>query len=183
MILLFIFLLCSPAQAQDYGVHGAIFEIEERDLLKDMLQKLKNLEKEGTLKIHAEELEKRVLHLRPVSGMTKATKKREFFYDPSITVSSDIRDHRGTLMHKKGTKLNPLKYISLKQPLVFIDGEDAKQVKWARRQKSKIILLSGNPFKLMKDCPVYFDQFGTLTKKLAIKHVPSIVTQEGLKLK
>ena len=46
-------------------------------------------------------------------------------------------------------------------------------------------LVKGKPLDLeaKEKLPTYFDQFGSLTHKLKIKHVPAKVTQEGLQLK
>jgi conjugal transfer pilus assembly protein TraW len=49
----------------------------------------------------------------------------------------------------------------------------------------KVILINGTPLKLSEDLniPVYFDQNGILTKKLGIRRVPALVTQDGQQLK
>jgi conjugal transfer pilus assembly protein TraW len=133
-----------------------------------------------------EKAEKGIRRPAPVTGITKAIESREFFYNPSITVPFDLKDHKRRIFHKKGTRINPLTYRSLRQSLILIDGDDEKQVAWAFRHiKAKIILTSGSPFDLMESWngPVYFDQGGRLTSKLGIRHVPAVVTQEGLQLK
>lgn len=215
MRLLHWLIFCSPiymkaigvndSYAHDFGTHGHTFEIIEPDLLKQIEGKLIALEKNGELSKHKDILTqkaKKAIHTpEPVKGITKTTKDRIFYYDPSIIVPYDLKDHEGKTFHKAGTKINPLKFRSLSSPLIFIDGNDKAQVTWAQvswtqgswvetiHLKSgsfpKIILTSGSPFQLMEQWmqPVYFDQGGRLTTKLGIKHVPAIVTQEGLKLK
>lgn len=186
----------STAKAKDFGVHGHTFEIQEPDLLKEMESKLKRLEADGKLaelnKSFLKRAENALAHPKSVAGITKAIEPREFFYDPSITVPYDLKDHDGTVFHKAGTRINPLEFHSLPAPLVFIDGEDKAQVSWTQNtyiktnQHPKIILTSGSPFELMKQWQaelVYFDQGGTLTSKLGIRHVPVVVVQAGLKLK
>ena len=44
----------------------------------------------------------------------------------------------------------------------------------------KIILIAGSPLKLSEELgiPIYFDQYGLITKKLRIKQVPAMVFQE-----
>ena len=61
--------------------------------------------------------------------------------------------------------------------------EDITQV--AARDDTKIILTGGKPLELESEVghPVYFDQFGELTKKFNIAHVPAIVEQDGKYLK
>ncbi len=183
----------SPAGAKDFATRGHSFEILEPDLLKQIEHKLKALNEDGTLAEHKmrlmEKAKKSVLRPQGVKGMTKAVEDRTFTYDPSLLVPYDLKDHQGRVFHKAGTRVNPLQYKSLSSALVFLDGEDLVQVAWAEgiqaKQVTKVILTSGAPFQLMEKwkTPVYFDQGGTLTKKLGIKHVPTLVIQEGLKLK
>lgn len=182
-----------PAGARDFATHGHSFEILEPDLLKQIEHKLKALNEDGTLAEHKMRLmqkaKKSVLKPQGVKGMTKAVEDRTFTYDPSLLVPYDLKDHKGRVFHKAGTRVNPLQYKSLSSALVFLDGEDLTQVAWAEsiqaKQTSKVILTSGAPFQLMEKwkVPVYFDQGGTLTKKLGIRHVPALVVQEGMRLK
>lgn len=182
-----------PAGAKDFATHGHSFEVLEPDLLKQIEHKLKALNEDGTLAEHEmklmEKAKKSVLRPQGVKGMTKAIEDRTFTYDPSLLVPYDLKDPQGKVFHKAGTRINPLQYKSLSTALVFLDGEDLAQVAWAEgiqaKQTSKVILTSGAPFQLMEKwkVPVYFDQGGTLTKKLGIRHVPALVVQEGMRLK
>lgn len=185
--------LASPAGAKDFAIHGHSFEILEPDLLKQIEYKLKALNEDGTLAEHEMRLmqkaKKSILRPQGSKGITKAIEDRIFSYDPSFVIPYDLKDHKGKVFHKAGTRINPLQYKSLSSTLAFIDGDDLNQVAWAEgiqaKQTSKVILTSGAPFQLMEKwrVPVYFDQGGTLTKKLGIKHVPALVIQEGLRLK
>jgi conjugal transfer pilus assembly protein TraW len=182
-----------PAGAKDFATHGHTFEIIEPDLLKQIEHKLKVLNEDGSLAEHERKLMEKakasVLRPQGVKGITKASEDRTFTYDPSLLVPYDLKDHKGRVFHKAGTRVNPLQYKSLSSALAFIDGDDEHQVVWAEgiqvKQQAKVILTSGAPFQLMEawKVSVYFDQGGTLTKKLGIKHVPALVVQEGLKLK
>lgn len=195
LILATILITQNSAKAVDLGIHGHTFEIQEPDLLKELEFKLQLLEESGELKKHQEILRKKaeqsVRTPSPVEGITKTIKQRVFYYDPSITVPYDLKDHQGRVFHEKGTKINPLKTRSLSSSLIFIDGVDEDQVDWVKEtylkpnQQSKVILTAGSPFEHMESLkePIYFDQGGTITKKLGIKHVPAVVVQEGLKLK
>lgn len=176
---------------KDHGVVGTTFEIQEEDLLELIERKLKTLEKDGSLQKHqkkiAEAAQKKIKRPKPVEGIKHTTEAKTFTYDPSITVPYDLKDHQGKVFHKSGTKVNPLDFRSLSKPMLFIDGDDEEQVSWAIRQcaiapqpVAQIILVKGSPFELMKklDFPIYFDQEGTITKKLKITQVPARVTQQ-----
>jgi conjugal transfer pilus assembly protein TraW len=182
----------SMAQAEllrDYGVVGNTFEILEEDLLVVIERRLKKIEEEGNLEASQKQITQKVVDSikrpKPVEVIQHTTKARSFTYDPRITVPYDLKDHQGKVFHAKGTKVNPLNYKSLTKPLLFIDGDNQPQVEWAIAQDSQIpqaliILVKGSPFDLMEklDRAVYFDQEGTLVKKLGIQQVPARVTQQ-----
>lgn len=181
------------SQAENLGVFGETFEIDEEDLLERILSKLKFLENEGKLEQLSIEANKRVTEmiLKPnqVQGVGYTETRREYIFDPSIVVTRDLFDDQGRIFAHKGDSFNPLDNVSMK-PLIFIDGEKQEHIKWAvsrlsdpkiyRHEEGKIILIKGSPLELQKilRCEVYFDQFGLLIRKLRIKHVPVIVYQK-----
>ena len=179
--------------AKDLGIHGKVFEIKETDLAKDIKNKLTKMEESGEL----QELQKqwqqksveRAGRPKPVEGITKSKNEREFDHDPSITVSKDIKDHRGRIIVSKGRKVNPLHFQKLPNDLIFIDGDDQEQVNWALKKakirSTVIILVKGNIMQLMRDYQtrIYFDQNGYLTKVFGIKAVPAFVIQNGDRLR
>jgi conjugal transfer pilus assembly protein TraW len=189
--------ILNTAQAKSLGVHGVIYAIEERDPIALIQKKLKVMEGSGELKRRNFELQKKarasVERLKAVTGITKATKSHVFTYDPAYVVPKDLYDHQGRVFAKKGSKINPLETVSLSADLVFFDGDDPEQLDWvkenlvsaAENKPLKLILTQGAPLKLAEELggAVYFDQSGLLTKKLGIKHVPAIVSQEDKHLK
>ncbi len=122
-------------------------------------------------------------------GLSPTTAVRSWSYDPTITVGSDIFDHRGNLIIPKGRKVNPLDTVSLRQSLVFFDADDAAQLRWAIKSttvtNAKLILTGGSPFTVMKveQRRVFFDQGGKLIAKFGIRHTPAVVEQAGRVLK
>jgi conjugal transfer pilus assembly protein TraW len=193
--LIFLFLIFFTVESKDLGVWGEIFEISERDLLEQIRLKLREIEKTGGLEAQKEKVERRgketILHPQPIFGITHTQKIREYQFDPTITVTRDLSDHRGQIFAKKGERFNPLDRISFLKPLLFIDGDDEKQIKWAVSKTrdgsiqgyelSKVILVKGSPLDLEKRLTreIYFDQLGVLTTKLGIEHVPAIVFQKS----
>ena len=123
----------------------------------------------------------------PVQGLQKTYEERSWYFDPSITLDHDIRDHKSNLIQPKGTTLNPLSVLSWRHPMIFIDGSDEEQVSWAVSQvKSggKIVLTKGSPIMLFRKTGqrFYFDQGGKITQRFQIKQIPARITQEGQKL-
>ena len=100
-----------------------------------------------------------------------------------------MRDGQGRVVVAAGTRVNPLDTVPLRQKLVFLDGDDAAQIAWARAHTTalaaKLILIGGSPFDLMKaeQRRFYFDQPGTLTRHFGIRAVPAMVEQAGRTLR
>jgi conjugal transfer pilus assembly protein TraW len=186
---LWLILLYSAAlSAKDLGTFGETFPIVEENLLSFIQGKLSQLQSSGEIQKHQEVIAKKVVKnvQRPlaVEGVVKTKEPRKFYYDPSITIPYDLKDHNGVIFHKAGTTLNPLEVQPLKHSLFFIDGDDIEQINWTKKHintSPKIILVRGAPFELMKtlETTVYFDQGGSIVKKLGIKQVPARVDQEG----
>ncbi len=183
----------NTAQAKDFGTHGVIYPIEEEDPIQLIQQKLIVMEERGELERHNKELQKKtaaaVERPQPVTGITRATESRVFYFDPTYVVQEDLKDHRGRIIAKKGTKINPLETVNLSQNLVFFDGDDVQQREYVQQELKveniKSVLVKGAPLALSEEwqVPVYFDQGGLLTKKLGIHHVPAFVSKENLRLR
>lgn len=176
-----------PLQARDYGQHGAVFPVIERDLLEQIHSRLTAMERSGETARRNEELKRRTLvrvnRPAPVAGIARASEARRWLFDPTISLAADIRGARGELIHAAGTRVNPLDSVTLRAELLFLDGDDPAQLAWALRQQgqAKLILVSGAPLELMKarQHRFYFDQGGTLTSKFGIRAVPARVRQHG----
>jgi conjugal transfer pilus assembly protein TraW len=183
------------ARAQDLGVIGPVYPIAEPSLLEVILSKLRQAEATGVLARLQRDTQAKVKRgieqPAPIAKITKTTKARSFYYDPSIVVPYAIADADGKVIVAPGTKVNPLDTVSLSKALLFIDARDAAQVGRARGiidergGKVKVILTGGSYLELMRRWKraVFFDQEGTLTDKLGIRHVPAIVSQEGKRLR
>ena len=188
--------------AKDLGKHGATFSIKEEDPIKYIKNRLKALEESGELLKHQqlilEKTKTKLKHPKAVEGIVNTTEEKVFYYDPAYILNEDLKDHQGKIIYKKGHKVNPLAEISFGPDMLFINGEDEAQVTWAinygrepfvnhscSKTTSKIILTKGSPIDLEEKLGVkfYFDQAGSITSKLGIKQVPSVVSQDNLRLK
>lgn len=174
---------------------GPTYEIAEPDMEKAMMERLKKLEASGRMGQLIDEAKARSIRSienpKPVAGIGKAIRDRTYFIDPSVTAQQDVLDDNGKVVVKAGTKVNPFDFVSMDNWLVFFDGTDARQVHVAYelgdkyQWRIKPILVNGSPIELMKRWKrrVYFDQGGFLVRKLGIKYVPAIVTQEGREMR
>ena len=186
-LLLLLIFFASSGSAAHLGTFGQTFAIIEEDLVEAMQTKLKALEKSGAILEHQANIQKKTIENiqrpNPVAGLVKTKKPRVFMYDPSIRVPYDLKDHKGQVFIKAGTIVNPLDSHQLSRVLVFIDGDDPVQVQWAINKNpsnTKIILVNGSPFALMKQhlTTFYFDQTGKIVNKFGIGQIPARVSQK-----
>ncbi len=175
----------SEANAKDFGIQGHVFTIIEEDFLEVINARLQKVDWDEFNKNTQNKTKEYIERPTAVAGITRAKESKEFFYDPTYVLTQDIIDHNNQLLHRAGTTVNPLEFTPLKEDLLFIDGDDELQVKFALKGQAKIILVKGSPLKLQRKEKIwiYFDQGGILTSKLGIRQVPALVTQEGLQLK
>jgi conjugal transfer pilus assembly protein TraW len=179
------------AQAKDFGIQGHSFTITEEDFLEVINAKLKAVDWDKFNQKIQDKTKDYVETPTAIKNITKAKESKEYFYDPTYVLDQDIYDYIGKLIHAKGTKVNPLEFSSLREDLIFIDGDDEAQIKFVlqqyrqKQEKLKIILVKGSPLKLQRKTKIwiYFDQGGVLTTKLNIKEIPAMVEQDELRLK
>jgi conjugal transfer pilus assembly protein TraW len=195
LLAMLLFSLMPIAHAEELGVVGPTYDIAEADLLEVIQSRLGRMEKSGELARKQGEYRDRVVGAiekpKPVPGLKATAAKRTYFIDPTWTLDRDIRGADGALLFARGLKVNPLDHVSLREKLVFFDGRDRRQVSFARQllrnqdRAVKPILVAGEPLNLMRDWKrqVFYDQGGTLVRRLGIHQVPAVVTQDGKRLR
>ena len=179
-----------PVIAADLGVHGKVWPITEANLLDRIAAELGKAEADGRLAAfngHVRGQVDAAFTSPSALSLYRAVRATSRLFDPSITVQRDIRDHKGTLIAARGTRVNPLEHLPMTTTLIFVDGRDQAQLAFAfdHPEPTKIILTGGNPKALMEahDRRMFFDQKGVLTAKFQIKALPSVITQEGNQLR
>lgn len=210
--ILFILMgLCIHAgYSKNLGQYGHVFEIIETNMLDFIYERLTHLEKTGALEKLKSEAISRVKQsmVRPhATKLPTTTKPKTFYYTPSFTLQADIVDYQGRVLYPKGTTYNAMdpntypnnlgkhfKFPQYADHLLFFDGDDIQQVNWAKayintldqqRERYRLILTHGNIKESMQifNRPVQFNQQGWITQKLGIQHVPSVLTQDGVRFK
>lgn len=194
--LLFILslLIAAPVMGQHLGVHGNLWEIDEEDAVAYIRRRVGELQKDGTVdkmqRSNAEKIKHAMLNPKPVAGISAATKDSVRFFDPSVVTSKPIVDSKGRVLFPAGTRVNPLMYGGLSSRLIFIDARDESQVKFAlgevkKNPRDSIILVGGSWVDVSKKLgsQAYFDQAGEMSRRFQLARVPSIISQDGLKLK
>src|SRR3546814_17708593 len=91
-------------------------------------QKLRTLEASGGIERMNAELTRRteagVRRPRPVAGIALAVRARSWIFDPAMVVEKDIFDNKGNAIARAGQRVNPMDFVTIRQKLVFIDGDD-----------------------------------------------------------
>ena len=181
----------SAASAKDLGVRGATWAIAEPDLLAAIEARLLEMQRSGALARLEEEARLRARRTLeeplPVPDIAPATRERSRLFDPAITVARDIRTPEGILIAAAGTRIDPLERIALTRDLLFVDGRREAEIAWAlaHDRPAKIVLLAGRPLDLMRrhGRPFFFDTGGRLATRFGIAATPSLVAQEGARLR
>ena len=201
------------AKAVDFGTRGRIYTIEEQAFLQMIDERLKGVDQDKIRQEMQERAKQKAKEPLAVEGVEPATEDRVFYFDPSYVLEKDIYLPNKDLFYKAGTRVNPIEEMrklgmSLDRRMIFIDAREDEQIQWLKEQldqyksesdknsqtqaviENRVILVGGRPFELQeelqhdyRDMVVYFDQGGTLTRKMEIKASPAIVTQEGIMLR
>ncbi|HNQ03799.1 MAG TPA: type-F conjugative transfer system protein TraW [Thiobacillaceae bacterium] len=190
---LFVLLLLLPgvSPAHDLGAFGKTYPIAEPDFLVEIQDVAKQKMASGEWKrlaVEARGRGQRYFERPPaVAGLRTAKKGRARRFDPSITLSEDIRDADGRLIFAAGTTVNPADIAPFPGALLYLSGDDKRQVVLAEKlvkQKGdalKVILVDGSPAELMRKWarPVYFDQAGAGVRRFGLDTVPALITQKN----
>ena len=191
------------AGAIDFGKQGQTFKVEEEPFIEMLKKRLDKVDIEEEQRKIQERAKDRIENPPPVSDINPAIESRIFYFDPSYNLDKDAVLPCGKILHKAGTKVNPLEHMDLSRRLFFIDSRVVAQVTWLKERldsklpkqeqkeqvEDRVILVGGSVFKLQELLgeshadKVYFDQAGELTTKFGIKASPAIVEQEGFSLK
>jgi len=192
--LLVLWLIPCAVFAKDLGMRGHVYPVIEGNLIELIQNRLKTFKDNGKLK----EIERKWVldvakkSLRPTPlYLPRAGKTTVHYYTPVASVSNDIINAKGQVVVAKGASINTLVRMPYYNPSwVFIDADDSIQLDFAKKIKgmranTKIILTKGNVKEAEDniDAPIYFDQHGTLVKKLKIKSLPALVVRDKDSLK
>lgn len=184
--LLVLLLISGAAQAKNLGTWGDVYPIAEQDMLTTIQTRLKAMEDSGEMAREQEAFKQRVIEntLRPapVGGLVPAQENTTHYIDPSLTVSEDLKDHKGQVFARKGQVINPLDTVPFTDTLYFIDADNPQQVAWMKKQKPgtltyRVILVNGDVREATRalNTRIYFDQEGFLSRKFELKTIPARV--------
>ena len=183
--------IAPAAFAKDLGVRGSTWPVAEPDLLAQIEARLLEMQRSGEMARLEHEARKRARRRLeepdPVPGIAPAREERSRLFDAAITVARDIRTADGALIAAAGTRVNPLERVTLTRDLLFVDGRREAEIAWALEHAgpAKIVLLAGRPLDPMRRHarPFFFDTGGRLAARFGLRFTPSLVAQDGTRLR
>ena len=188
LVLFFVF---PPQRAQssgkDLGVHGKLYEIKEEDMLSYVKRKAGEIDLQALRGSMEKKIEESYAKHSLVSlDVPSATEERVRYMDPSVMVRNPLYDHTGKMIFPAGT-VNPLDHVSLSRSILILREDQIKRAlekTRGRGEKTILILTDGDILKAssLAGQPVHKANLFIL-RRLKIEKVPSLVTQEGKKLR
>jgi conjugal transfer pilus assembly protein TraW len=193
------------ARAEDLGVKAQTYALD-RDATEQIKDVLRRKQQTGELARFWQNYRDRVLASiknPPPLGIPSNYAAHTELHALRFVMPTDYKDQNGNVIVHRGTVVEPLKVMPLTYGLLFIDGNDPRQVDYAIRRSQaeplKIVLTAGSPY-LMRvkyknvpwhggtGVPFYFDQRKMIINTLAklygiqISSVPAAIFQQGDKL-
>ena len=175
------------ASGKDLGVHGKLYEIKEEDMLFYVRRKAGEID----MRALRESMEKRfeesyARHSFVSLNVPSATEERVRYVDPSVRVRNPLYDHAGKMVFPADV-VNPLDHVPLSKSILVLREDQIKRAldETDRRGEKPILLLTDGDIRrasLLASQMVY-KASSLILKRFKIEKVPSLVTQEGRKLR
>ena len=177
----------AQSSGKHLGVHGKLYEIGEEDMLSYVKRKAGEIDMRALRESMEKKLEESYAKHSLVSlNVPSAERKRVRYVDPSVVVRNPLYDHTGEMISPAGT-VNPLDHVSLSKSILVLKEEqlEAALEKIGKRGEKSILILTDGDIRRASSLagqPVYkANPF--ILKRLKIEKVPSLVEQEGWKLR
>lgn len=108
----------------DFGTRGPVSEIEERDMIEVMQERVANVDWAQK----REEAAARFWRGQSFQWMPPATRPRVRKLDPRVRVFEDIIGPEGSVIAAAGTVINPLDSVPFNQALIVFNGTDPREM-------------------------------------------------------
>ena len=188
LALLFLFpVIQAEASGKDLGVHGKLYEIKEEDMLSYVRRKAGEIDLQSLRESMEKKLEESYAEHSSVSlDVPSATEERVRYVDPSVVVRNPLYDHTGKMISPAGI-VNPLDYVSLSKGILILREGQIKRTleKVSENGENPILLLTDGDIQRASSLAgqIVYKATPFMLRRLRIEKVPSIVTQEGQKLR
>lgn len=179
--------VAAQTSGKDLGVHGKLYEIREEDMLSYVRRKAGKIDMRALRESMERKLEESYVRHSFVSlDVPSATEERVRYVDPSVNIRNPLYDHTGKMIFPAGV-VNPLDHAPLSKSILVLREDQMKRAleKMSGSGKKPILLLTDGDIRrayLVAGQMVY-KASPFMLRRLKIEKVPSLVTQEGRKLR
>ena len=115
-----------------------------------------------------------------------ATEERVRYVDPSVVVRNPLYDHTGKMISPAGI-VNPLDHISLSKSIIVLREDQIKRAleKTRGSGETAILILTDGDIQKASSLAgqIVYKASPFMLRRLQIEKVPSLVTQDGRKLR
>jgi len=177
----------------DAGVVSETYPIGEKLLFEQIEERVANVDWESKKQEAIDSYWKKYTFIDLQSQAASET----YFIDPSITMTQDIPAYNGKMLAYAGQRVNPLELMPISLNMIIFDASNPSQTEWAIKQFEK----SGGTAEMVatkldvnrgwKQLNELTNQMGKqlyvlredITRRFALKAVPSVVSTEGTLIK
>ena len=192
LVLAAAFLLAAPevwakSSGKDLGVHGKLYEIREEDMLSWVKRKAGGIDMEALRESMEKKLEESYARHSSVSlDVPPATEERVRYVDPSVNIRNPLYDHTGKIIFPAGV-VNPLDYMSLSKSILVLREDQIERAleKAGVSGEKPVLIITDGDIRTASSLAgrMVYKASPFMLRRLRIEKVPSIVTQEGQKLR
>lgn len=119
-------------------------------------------------------------------NVPSATEERVRYVDPSVNVRNPLYDHTGEMIFPAGT-VNPFDHVSLSKNILVLREEQIEMAleEISKKGESLIIILTDGDIRRASSLAgqIVYKANPFILRRLKIEKVPSLVEQEGRKLR
>ena len=175
------------APGKDLGIHGKLYEIKEEDMLSYVRRKAGEID----MRALREKFEKTIrksyaAHSLVSLDMPSATEERARYVDPSVEVKNPLYDHEGKMIFPAGV-VNPLDHVSLSKSILILREDQLERVleETDGSGENAILIITDGDVRRASSLAgrIAYKANPFILRRLRIEKVPSLVTQEGRKLR
>ena len=175
------------ASGKNLGVHGKLYEIREEDMLSYVRRKAGEIDMRALQESMEKKLEESSARHSFVSlDLPSATEERVRYIDPSVNVRNPLYDHTGKMIFSAGI-VNPLDHVRLPKSILVLREDQVKRAleEIGKKGEKPILLLTDGDIRRASSLAgqMVYKATPFMLRRLLVEKVPSLVTQNGRKLR
>ena len=175
------------ASGKDLGVHGKLYEIKEEDMLSWVKKKAGGIDMRALRESMEKRLEKSYARHSSVSlDVPPVEEERVRYVDPSVNLRNPLHDHTGKVIFPAGV-VNPLDHVSLSKSILILREDQMERAleETGKSGKNAILIITDGDIRRASSLAgqIVYRASPFMLRRLQIEKVPSLVTQEGRRLR